>query len=598
MGFIAELRRRNVFKAGIAYVLVAWLIMQAGDVLGPALRLPDWSNSLLAFFLILGFPIALVCAWAFELTPDGLRPETSSTSEGGPPDRNGRRLDITVIVLLLIAAGYFFWESRISNEQAESAASGPNQAEPLVQNAQPALPAANKIAVLPFANVSADNTKEYFSDGITEEIINALVTIPGLHVPARTSVFGFKNFTGDIREIGRTLGVAYVLEGSVRSVGNDARITASLIDMESGLPVWSETYQRSIESIFAVQEEIARSIAARLELELGFTDAIPNRTTDVAAYDAYLRGRAALRRRDDDAIDLLLTATRNDPEFAPAWATLAIAYQSLPSDPPRAIDAAQRALEIDAKNIDAMTAMGSVLRQMRRWAESEAYFKRALAIDPYSAELLEDYAEFLNVVGRSQDALEVAKRGMEIDPLIVPLVAAYAEALASVGRTAEARDIVIDSLDDYGGQPGLWWVSLPLWLETDPQLTQSEPAMFKSGYDQIRSFLASPDAVDKLKSILTPGNEYAVRPSIDRRHARLLLIHLGEVDFVIAQDIDDPSFFPSPTREWLWSPIFQRYRSHARFPEFLARVGLNDYWDATTVPQACRNLHDDTLLCD
>ncbi|MEJ2257568.1 MAG: hypothetical protein P8X98_11290 [Woeseiaceae bacterium] len=153
MSFIAELRRRNVFKAGIAYVLVAWLILQAGDVLGPALRLPEWSNSLLAFFLILGFPIVLVFAWAFELTPDGFRPETGNTSQDTSGGKKGRILDVAVIVLLLVAAGYFFWESRLSNENTEPGVAEPPQTEIRTDEPRPIRPAVNKIAVLPFANV-------------------------------------------------------------------------------------------------------------------------------------------------------------------------------------------------------------------------------------------------------------------------------------------------------------------------------------------------------------------------------------------------------------------------------------------------------------
>ncbi|MEJ2257569.1 MAG: hypothetical protein P8X98_11295 [Woeseiaceae bacterium] len=395
--------------------------------------------------------------------------------------------------------------------------------------------------------------------------------------------------------------MAYVLEGSVRSVGNVARITASLVEMESGLPVWSETYERSIEKIFAVQDEIARAIATALELELGISNAVPNRTTDMAAYDSYLRGRAALRKRDGNAINLLERATQQDEGFAPAWASLAIAYQSVLGDHVKTIDAAQRALAIDASNIDALTAMGSVLRQERRWTESEAFFKRALAIDPGSAELLEDYAEFLNVVGRSHEALEVAERGMEIDPRIQPLVAAYAEALLSVGRPGEARKVVVESLEAQGDQAGLWWASMPLWLLTDPEpkLTQLTPTGYSASVEYLRGILASPgdQALSELEAILDNRRNNRPDALIGRREARLLLIYFGEVDLVIAKDIEDPTFFPSGAREWLWSPLFEDYRSHPKFPEFLARVGITDYWDATTLPPTCQKLANDTILC-
>ena len=601
MSFIAELRRRNVFKAGIAYVLVAWLILQAGDVLGPALRLPEWANSLLAFFLILGFPIVLVFAWAFELTPDGFRPESSGSPTEAAAAGKGRSLDIAVIVLLLVAAGYFFWESRFSDRPVETVTDSAEQPGTVDEAAVASGPRGGKIAVLPFANVSEDESRDYFSDGVTEEVINALVSVPGISVPARTTIFGFKDYAGDIREIGRTLGVAYVLEGSVRSVGNEARITASLVDMDSGLPVWSETFERNLDKIFAVQDEIARAIAAELEVELGVNEAVPNQTSDMAAYDAYLRGRAALRKRDRDAIGFLEQATQSAEGFAPAWATLAIAHQSLTGDHGKAIEAARRALAIDATNIDAMTAMGSVLRQTRRWTESEAYFKRALSIDPGSAELLEDYAEFLNLVGRNHEALEVAERGMEIDPRIQPLVAAYAEALTSVGRDIEARQVVADSLRAYGDQSGLWWASLPLWLLSDgvPTLDQPGPVRAGAGFEYLRSSLASADAqtINDLKSILSSAPGRLEEIPITRREARLLLLYFDEVDFVIEQDIADPSFFPSGAREWLWSPAFQDYRAHPRFGDFLERVRITNYWDATALPPTCRKRPDNTVRC-
>jgi len=227
MSFFAELKRRNVFKVAAAYVIVGWLIMQAGEVMSPALNLPGWVNSMLAFFLILGFPLAMFFAWAFEMTPEGLRKEQDIDRSQSIAQATGQKLNYTIIALLAIALGYFVWESRF---QSDDILPVPAEAErvDLQSNTQPdpdvsaETPATqqqytNSIAVLPFVNMSADTGNEYFSDGLSEELLNLLAKIPALKVAARTSSFYFKGKTGDIAEIGKQLRVAHVLEGSVRA---------------------------------------------------------------------------------------------------------------------------------------------------------------------------------------------------------------------------------------------------------------------------------------------------------------------------------------------------------------------------------------------
>ena len=255
MSFFKELKRRNVFKVAAAYIIIGWLIMQAGEVMRPALHLPEWVNSLLAFFLILGFPLAMFFAWAFELTPDGLKKEKDVDHSKSIAPNTGRKLDFTIIGLLVLALGYFGYDKLVLSPAREIALiEATTKAATEQVSAEPrALTGTDKsIAVLPFVNMSSDPEQEYFSDGITEEILNHLAKNRELQVAARTSVFSFKGHDQDIRQIGEMLNVGTILEGSVRKDGEYIRITAQLIRASDGFNLWSESYDRKLENIFAI----------------------------------------------------------------------------------------------------------------------------------------------------------------------------------------------------------------------------------------------------------------------------------------------------------------------------------------------------------
>ena len=244
MGIIAELRRRNVFRVGIAYLVLAWVIIQVTDVAVPALRLPEWVPSLIFFFGAIGFPFALFFAWAFELTPEGIKREHEVDRSESITHITGRKFDFAIIGLLVVALGFVVWDAYLSDPGEIVITEGPADAvepAPVEETSK----ATASIAVLPFADMSADKDQEYMSDGIAEELLNLLAKIPALRVAARTSAFSFKNKDVTISEIGVQLNVAYVLEGSVRKAGNQIRITAQLIDASSDTHLWSETYTRT-----------------------------------------------------------------------------------------------------------------------------------------------------------------------------------------------------------------------------------------------------------------------------------------------------------------------------------------------------------------
>jgi adenylate cyclase len=263
MSILFELRRRNVIRVGAAYAVVTWLLVQVADVVFPAFGAPDWALRILVIVLLLGLPIALLVAWVFELTPDGVKRENDVDPSASVTRPTGRRLDLIIIVALFIALGYFIWERQVRFAPPEPAAQPSSAGE----NA-PDSPGKRSIAVLPFVNMSADPENEYFADGLSEELLNQLAQIQDLQVAGRTSSFSFKGRNEDLRLIGQMLGVANVLEGSVRRQGDKVRVTAQLIRVDDGFHLWSNAYDRTMEDVFVIQDDIASNVANALKIVL------------------------------------------------------------------------------------------------------------------------------------------------------------------------------------------------------------------------------------------------------------------------------------------------------------------------------------------
>ena len=265
MSLFAELRRRNVIRVGAAYAVVAWLLVQVADVVFPVFDAPDWALRIFVIVLLLGLPVALLVAWIFELTPEGVKREKDIDRSASVTRSTGRRLDRVIIVALVIALGYFIWERQTRVEPPEPAA------QPVAESdtaAVPGTPGKRSIAVLPFVNMSADPENEYFADGLSEELLNQLAQVPNLQVAGRTSSFSFKGKNEDLRLIGDTLDVANVLEGSVRRQNNKVRVTAQLIRVDDGFHLWSNAYDRTMDDVFVIQDDIASNVANALKIVL------------------------------------------------------------------------------------------------------------------------------------------------------------------------------------------------------------------------------------------------------------------------------------------------------------------------------------------
>src|SRR3990170_1555732 len=259
MSLFEELKRRNVFRVGIAYVITAWLVAQIADLVLDNIESPAWVMQTLMLVLALGFPFALLFAWAFELTPEGIRKEKDVDRSQSITHETGRKLDYAIIAFLMLALGYFAWDKFAPGGESAPATTVTEEEPP---------DTGKSIAVLPFVNMSDDAGNEYFSDGISEEILNALAKVPELQVAGRTSSFAFKGLNQDLRQIGSALNVSHILEGSVRKAGKRVRITAQLIKAADGYHVWSDTYDRELDDVFAIQDEISAAILQQLKAKL------------------------------------------------------------------------------------------------------------------------------------------------------------------------------------------------------------------------------------------------------------------------------------------------------------------------------------------
>ncbi len=404
MSLIEELKRRNVFRVGIAYVVIAWLLLQVSDVVLNNIAAPGWVFKAILLVLALGFPLVLFFAWVFELTPEGLKKEKEVDRTQSITHSTGRKLDYAIIGLMALALGYFAWDKFLGGEGAAApdaapvtaettpaAAAAPAAASDTASTPVTAAPA-HSIAVLPFTDMSPEGDQEYLSDGIAEELLNLLVQIPDLQVAARTSSFSFKGKEVQIAEVASALHVAHVLEGSVRKSGNRVRITAQLIKADDGYHLWSQTFDRTLDDVFAIQDEISAAVVAALKIQL--LGAAPKSVeVNPEAYALYLQGRYFVERRTrkdwENAVSAYRQALKIDPNYAAAWAGLSQVltaqagqgYIELNAGTAEARAAALKALEIDPNLAEAHAALGQIqISYDWDWTGAESSLKRALEL--------------------------------------------------------------------------------------------------------------------------------------------------------------------------------------------------------------------------
>lgn len=468
--FFAELKRRNVIRIAMFYGAGAWLVLQVADVLMGIVEAPEGSLRLLAIILALGFPFALVLAWAFEITPEGIRRDRDLPADGRASTEAGRKLNIATIILLLLAIVLLSWNIYTGREPAGvGLARAPDAGDA-------ARPQDLSIAVLPFVNMSQDPANEYFSEGLSEELLNVLARIDDFRVAGRTSSFAFKGQDQDLRTIGERLGVANILEGSVRRQGDRVRVTAQLIDAGTGYHLWSDTYDRQLDDIFAIQDDIATEVVRALrQTLLPGDEAVISQSAkgDVEAYNHYLRGQFHARLRTLEglrkALEEFQQAVLIDPGYAPPYAGMAMVYalldnynyRSLEETGPLADRALERALAIDRDSDEAWAVRGLLLTQGKdaaaNRAEALAAFDRAIEINPNNALAhLWRAGTLLPDLAAAQASLQ---RAYELDPLSPVIV--YRQAMWALNfNDPQLVERYLDELRDVAPDWFMTWMAI------------------------------------------------------------------------------------------------------------------------------------------
>jgi TolB-like protein/Flp pilus assembly protein TadD len=444
MSFFEELKRRNVFRVSVAYIVAAWVFLQVADLVLDAINAPDWVLQVLLLLAALGFIAAVIVAWAYEVTPEGIKREKDVTRDASITQQTAHKLNRLTIALVITGIAVVAVDRLIpekgekgsepfSQQSAKQEGAASNGKDALTADRAPDLaPLPEKsVAVLPFVNMSSDPEQEYFSDGISEEILNVLTRIPNLKVAARTSSFQFKGQTMDVAEIARQLKVNHILEGSVRKAGSQLRITAQLIEADTGYHLWSDTYDRELKDVFAIQDEIANAIAGELRARLS-GEALPVAApVNLDAYDLYLKGRGLVALRGSvpllQGVEALKAALEIDPNYAPALATLAKAYAVLPyfSNQLRVAESreqartwADRALAIDPNHVEALAVKAIVVNESD--LDPEAALKllhKAVKSNPGSVAANNFLGDVYLRIGDLEQAMVYESRAAELDPL-------------------------------------------------------------------------------------------------------------------------------------------------------------------------------------
>jgi len=475
------------------------------------------------------------------------------------------------------------------------------------------------VAVLPFVNLSGDPKEEYFSDGMTEEITSALAKVSNLPVVGRTSAFAFKGKNEDLSAIGRALHATYLMEGSVRKAGDRVRITAQLIDAATGDQVWSESYDRNLTDIFAVQEDVAKAIAAALRVPLGLNQGetlVSNREIDPASYEDYLRAAALVRKRDAGTrlnipIALLEGVVARRPNYAPAWALLANAYAVAPQYDPayqkgtveelrrvtgevlaKAEVTARRAIKLDPRNADAYVALGRAQGYQVKWLASEQSLKQALSLDPLNPEALHVYSIFLAATGQIKPALAIREKLSAIDPLVPTYNVQTAGTLLMAGENAKALAIA-QALPSGTGQRA--HLLMRVYVET------------KRYKDAADSILSTPPGLYPPANLATAARLLRMAPSPMPRldgpymgNLSLVFLYVGMPERAL-EEVEhgaDAGYNGFSAVANIWQPDFGPARKTGQFKSFIRKLGLVDYWRAKGWPQYCHPVGAGDFACE
>jgi TolB-like protein len=575
---------------GIAYAITAWLLLQIIDVVAPMLDIPDWVPKSILLLLGVGFPIALLFAWAFELTPEGLKFERDVDRSQSVTHSTGRKLNFITIAILSVALILFAMDKFVWNA-------------PSVED-----DTRRSIAVLPFANMSADPEQLFFSDGISEEILNSLVRIPDISVASRTSSFNYRGADLNMPRIADELGVFFILEGSVRKANNRLRITAQLIDAAADRHLWSETYDRDLKDIFEIQSDIANRIVQSIQSELGIqvrTEIAPKTLTEnMSAYELYLKGYTTFTQRSapqsvQDSIAYLEQAVELDPNFAVAWQYLAAAYAVVPFYTFRREDletyltwsdrAARRALELDPELSFPHAIIGSNMTARPPYDVIGGMQEYELALDknPQDTTTLNWRGINLGMAGYFEEARETLQKCADIDPQYFNCLTQLVDVEFLLGDTEEIDTIIEER-----------YISTPSSMDVEYYLARGNKiaALFAAAH--IEELKGSPFAL-WVRALEQPDEDHSAAWAEYRDWAQAAGVDLDEYpELLAAFRIYDRISLNNVASYWYWYPRYAHFRASSEFKKMMKKFGYYDLWKARGFPPACRPVGDDDFECD
>jgi TolB-like protein len=652
--FLTELKRRNVFRVAAAYAGASWFLVHVGTVLGESFEPLHTAMPTVIGVLLAAFPLALIGTWFFELTPEGFRLTRRVAPLRSIREATARTLEVIVMIVLALTVAAMLVDHWMLHRPADETVvpvfavvllimladrligRHSPQSAAVTSGSTTAIQPVPSIAVLPFANLTGDAAKDYFSDGMAEELIHMLTRVPGLKVPSRTSSFAYKGKNSDIRRIAKDLGVETVLEGSVRSAGERIRVTAQLINAQTGFHYWSESYDRRDEDIFKLQDELASAILQSLQVNLGGkppTTVLPEPPTpNVEAYQLYLQGRALQGRGVPEAarsgIRLLEKAIAIDPNFARAYAGISSAQSFLvivgAATAALLVDAernAQRALALDSEDAEAYAILSSLSVYRARWIDAERYHRKALALNPSEPTLYTMHSSVLSAAtGQLRAALRSAQEAYRLSPARAQSAMNLAVANEYLDQDADALTYVQLAVD-LGMQrsiPPLPFLDAAVAMNAGRYAEAAEhmisllaPSVLEvGGAEVVRLVYAAAagagdkrGAIEALQALRVGAAREAMARPIMVMLATVWFTRLGALDLsydiahAVLHEFESTGVLPGAIHvATCWLPEMRPFRQDPRFQDFVTRLGLMDYWKQYGPPDDC-DLQDGKLVC-
>ena len=599
MSLLQELKRRNVIRIAILYLVSSWVLLQLADVLSSLLNAPEFAGSIVVMLLILGFFPALIFAWVYEMTPEGLKREVDVDRNHSATPATGKKINTVIVVLLVIAIGGLIAD-RLMPETTV--------VEDVVLADSPEAPIDYlSIAVLPFADLSQDQDQQYFTDGLSEELLNLLVRVDDLHVASRTSSFAYRGSTLSIPEISKALRVGHILEGSVRKDGDRIRITAQLIEADTDRHLWSENFDRELVDIFAIQDEIANAIVQALTGKLGVgaerAISVDVATENSDAYEMYLTARELFLKRTElpESIRLFRAAVELDPSFARAWEGLAavetVANDWIPDDInhyPLAKEAAEKALSLDPDLSMPLAVLGAISSDADHdLILAGDYFDAALEKDPKNTTAWLWLGIRQNTLGFFDDSIESLRKCLAIDPGYLNCRQHLAHAYLSKGDADTAlklNEVAMEHVFDSLSEAFTW-----------EYVRRGHRNLAVRIVDNRLGSVGAP-AIEVIRAIENPGGDnragYArLKDWENQTRSGVTLSQAIPFSFHAFGVWDEISANPGAFAYIIWHPDGDEFRKTDVFKVVVHESGVFDYWQAHGFPPQCKPVGADDFEC-